>query len=465
MADYYPLLARALDALPDRSADLRKAVYDRARGALIGQLRSIVPPLSEVDIDRERSALEAAIERLEVDYGGAAIAPAAPVPADDPMPEPLPPEPPAPVLPPADPVLPEPSVLPPAVAPVIPLPPRALKAPVAVEPIRDTDGTPPQPAPVDAPRNDAAAAIDPAARLDEESEAGTLPADAANGRQRPRIDVVAPRRSNARLLRNVFVGSVLAIVIGLIATAAYLLRDRPSDLQPVAGDSQGAPADGADTKFADRIGGEAAPIERPATAPAANSGPPALPTQPEVAVAQRAVLIEENRDNPSAAPAVTQGRAVWRLDVVNGEQGQPLETAVRATIDFPDAGLSLAMTMRRNLDATLPASHTIELAFTNTGPAGSARAVQDVGLIQAKDEENARGSPLSGLPVKVRENLFLIGLSSLRNDVERNTDLLLHKGWFDLALKFSAGPRAVITFEKGSSGIQVIQNAFNQWRR
>ena len=55
MADYYPLLARALDAMPDRSPALRQAVYERARGALIGQLRSLDPPLSEDDIDLEPS--------------------------------------------------------------------------------------------------------------------------------------------------------------------------------------------------------------------------------------------------------------------------------------------------------------------------------------------------------------------------------------------------------------------------
>ncbi|HEX8417282.1 MAG TPA: histidine kinase, partial [Methylobacterium sp.] len=97
MADYYPLLARALDALPDRSPAMRKAVYQRARGALIGQLRSLEPPLSEADIDLESRALETAIERLETIHGdpaplnepappAVAIADPAPaiVPADDP---------------------------------------------------------------------------------------------------------------------------------------------------------------------------------------------------------------------------------------------------------------------------------------------------------------------------------------------------------------------------------------------
>ncbi|WP_375409930.1 histidine kinase [uncultured Methylobacterium sp.] len=456
MADYYPLLARALDALPDRSPDLRKAVYDRARGALIGQLRSIVPPLAEGDIERESDALEAAIDRLEGDYGGTPLPIEVFAPADDPIPEPIPPPPTEPVLPPADQPtfeaaepalvdLPEPS------APVIPLPARPIDAPIGITaPLGKAAEPAADPPPEASPAEEAS---DPQVHVD------------ASGRQRPRIDIVAPRRSNARLLRNVFVGTVLALVIGLIATAAYLLRDKPTDL-PVASESQSAPADNTEAKYADRVGGDAPPpaTERPATPSSTTTVPPPLPAQPDVAVAQRAVLIEENREAPNSPPAVTQGRVIWRLDAVSGERGQALETAVQATIEFPEAGLNLALTLRRNLDATLPASHTIELVFTNTAPAGSARAVQDVGLIQAKDDETGRGSPMSGLPVRVRENLFLIGLSSLRNDVDRNSDLLLQKNWFDLALRFSSGTRAVITFEKGSSGIQVMQNAFDQWR-
>lgn len=118
----------------------------------------------------------------------------------------------------------------------------------------------------------------------------------------------------------------------------------------------------------------------------------------------------------------------------------------------PEAGLTLVMTIQRNLDTTLPASHTVSLAFSQTGSSGTARTVQDVGLLQAKDEQSARGSPVSGLPVRVRDNLFLIGLSSLQNDVERNTDLLLHRNWFDIALRYTSGRRAVLTFEKGTAG-------------
>ncbi len=181
-------------------------------------------------------------------------------------------------------------------------------------------------------------------------------------------------------------------------------------------------------------------------------------------MAQRALLLQEGTGGEGAQPTSTAGRVTWRLETVNGEQGQPLQNAVVATVTFSDPELNLIMTIQRNLDATLPASHTVSLAFSQTGADAAVRVVQDVGLLQAKDDETARGSPVSGLPVRVRENLFLIGLSSLRNDVERNSELLLRRNWFDVAVRYTSGKRAGLTFAKGSSGAQVVQNAFDAWQ-
>ncbi len=57
MADYYPLLARALDAMPERSPALRQAVYERRAAPSSGSCAPSTPPLSEDDIDLERNAL------------------------------------------------------------------------------------------------------------------------------------------------------------------------------------------------------------------------------------------------------------------------------------------------------------------------------------------------------------------------------------------------------------------------
>ena len=65
MADYFPLLARAVAALSPNTKEQRQALYDRARKTLIEKLRD--PTFSQADLKTESEALEAAIQRVEMD--------------------------------------------------------------------------------------------------------------------------------------------------------------------------------------------------------------------------------------------------------------------------------------------------------------------------------------------------------------------------------------------------------------
>src|SRR5215475_6605201 len=67
MADYYPLIARAVAGLERNTGDARRALYERARSALVAQLRGVTPALSESDVTRERLALEEAIRKVEAE--------------------------------------------------------------------------------------------------------------------------------------------------------------------------------------------------------------------------------------------------------------------------------------------------------------------------------------------------------------------------------------------------------------
>src|ERR1700733_5398478 len=102
MADYHPLIARAVDGLGPSTGEARRALYERARAALVAQLRSIEPPLSEADITRERLALEDAIRKVEAET--ARKARAEPRPATPPLrptaPAAKPQTPPPPAMPP-----------------------------------------------------------------------------------------------------------------------------------------------------------------------------------------------------------------------------------------------------------------------------------------------------------------------------------------------------------------------------
>src|SRR5438067_9415268 len=67
MADYQPLIAKAIAGLDKNTGEARRALYERARAALVAQLRSVAPALSESDVTRERLALEEAVRKVEAE--------------------------------------------------------------------------------------------------------------------------------------------------------------------------------------------------------------------------------------------------------------------------------------------------------------------------------------------------------------------------------------------------------------
>ncbi len=67
MADFHQLIARAVSGLENDTAENRRVLYERARTALLAQLRGIVPALDDSEITRERLALEEAIRKVEVE--------------------------------------------------------------------------------------------------------------------------------------------------------------------------------------------------------------------------------------------------------------------------------------------------------------------------------------------------------------------------------------------------------------
>src|SRR5579863_691805 len=68
MADYYPLIKKAVERLdPYAPRDSRRVLYERARVAQLTQLRSISPSLTKAEISREQLALEEAVRKVEAE--------------------------------------------------------------------------------------------------------------------------------------------------------------------------------------------------------------------------------------------------------------------------------------------------------------------------------------------------------------------------------------------------------------
>ncbi|MFY9893661.1 MAG: hypothetical protein WAK63_05940 [Xanthobacteraceae bacterium] len=67
MADYYPVLARAVSRLAINDAQARREVYERAQAIVIAELRRQDLQISAPEIMRELAALETAIRRVEAE--------------------------------------------------------------------------------------------------------------------------------------------------------------------------------------------------------------------------------------------------------------------------------------------------------------------------------------------------------------------------------------------------------------
>ena len=511
MAEYYPLLAKAVASLPNSTTDTRRVIYERARKALLGQLRNLQPPVAEDDIARESEALDAAVSRLESEFAaapppGPPLVTLTPTLADDSSP---------PVAPPIEPqagseVGPQVGAPDKLASPFLAPRPRVPRPPPAVPPrppLRPwtpfTAGRAAQPdavpgaaesaAPVEAvePPSEASSPVDEATEIAASSgaappdaEAPIVPGPAPEepsspiavglpaARSRPEAQrpfAPQPPRTAVPQRRTWIVAAVVGVIVVAVALAAYKLRDRPEDLarlRPVGSD----PSVNSSGKVADRVGGTSSPAPAPQPAPVpVPSGdaapapvPQPAPQQAPLAVAHRAALLVEAPDEPTKVKTYI-GTVVWKLDNVSNGPGQPLSTAVRADVDIPDAKLQASFVFQKNMDATLPASHTIKIQFT-VGAGAPIGSIRQINVPQMRKEDAQAGENLSGIPVPITDNSFLVGLSRGPSE-ETNIDLLRTRAWLDLPMLLTSGRIAKMTIEKSTSGQRAFDDALASWQQ
>ena len=464
MTDYQPLIARAIAGLDENTGENRRALYERARGALVNQLRGVDPPLDEGEITRERLALEEAIRKVEAE--AAALERAEPAP-----------EPSAPTLPRAHGLQDFHELV--AAAQHLGEP-RVETHREEHEPYRAVGAMPGeawQP-PGGSRHDDEVRYFEPAAPepmdrhahqapdrpFEAEHRAPSTAKEATPKPMPPPVEMPAPpegirmRRSLHSYGRLIAIAVIALVVLGLGA-AAYWQRHSISSMVASLTTSKPTPAPvkpvakpPVQPKIADRIG------------PASNGNPTTAPKQPANApaasVAQKVVLYEEEPNNPQGKRYV--GSAIWRTETVSPGPGLAPELAVRADVEIPERHIRMTWSLRRNTDKALPASHTIEITFTL--PADFTEGgIGNVPGVLMKDSEQARGIPLAGLSVKVTNGYFLIGLSAVDIDKQRNIDLLKQRQWFDIPIVFTNGKRAILAMEKGPPGDRAFAEAFRAW--
>ncbi|HRJ69809.1 MAG TPA: hypothetical protein PK812_09380, partial [Beijerinckiaceae bacterium] len=185
---------------------------------------------------------------------------------------------------------------------------------------------------------------------------------------------------------------------------------------------------------------------------------PAAPDAAPLPVSSRILFFEETPSDPRGIQS--DGMIIWRLDTVS-TPGQPADRVVRGAMSIPNAKMGGEIVLKRNRNAALPASHTMEIIFR---PEGDREGVREISPIEARDQETNPGVALQGAMVPVATNLFLIGLDRSESGMARNLESLRDKRWLAFQVRFVSGKIGAVLVEKGQTGDRVFREALESWR-
>ena len=204
----------------------------------------------------------------------------------------------------------------------------------------------------------------------------------------------------------------------------------------------------------------AEPDEVAQTTPAAPAEEPVAPTSNLFGAT--AILYEEQAPG-SGQTNVSNGSVIWELlPEGRAEFNSSNLPSVRGNATVQARDLRVRFEIVRNLDASLPASHIIEIEFI-VGPLFDGNGISNINGVVLKPQENQRGRQLVGAVAKVSENVFWLAMSASAADLASNTDSLTNLGWIDIPVVFESGKRAILTIEKGAAGDAAIDRAFAAW--
>ncbi len=203
-----------------------------------------------------------------------------------------------------------------------------------------------------------------------------------------------------------------------------------------------------ENKTEERLSGEDTSIS------AANN--PAASVDPVNLAGNQSLLLEASTDGQSGAVPFS-GTVEWS----EGVDDIGLPTLI-AEASIPARNLEVSITIRKNSDPILPASHLMEITFDvpDTFMGGSIATLAGVLL---KNEELVPGTALSGAAARVVGNSFLFALSASPNDVATNSDLLRSRRWIDLAVIYGTGRNAILTLEKDEEAQALFDKALAAW--
>lgn len=486
MADFVAVLKKTIDAQADKSPELRQRVYAKARATIEQKL--VTANASQAVAVRQRKLLDDAIDEVEAHYAPPAAAAAPQEPQFDPLED----------------FLNETREA------------SGVSAPKADEPVvtpeirhrakdKPVEGRPVEGRPVEdkiAAKNGSSAKDEPAFKAERDddwsSDRGAEPPFTRRG-EYALHDAPKEKRS----YKGLIIGLIAVLALGGAGYAGWVNKDRLQELASSLGRSDAPRSDGqtetpakpdetttppaeqanggeqqqqpqqpaGEQKMTQRLMPDGSEVDSgpaggtpgigegkstAASTPGSNEQTNTQPQQPgqAVAVGQQALLYEETGGTESGT--VKRGNVVWSVIEESPTEGEPAQPAIRGTVTIPDSKVELKLTISKNTDQSIPASHLIEMVFTvpEDFPGG---VIDNVQRVTFKDTEQAAGNPLIAVPSKIADNFFIIWLNDARTAQDTNLSLMRRLQWIDIPVSYRNGRRALISLEKGVPG----EKAFN----
>ena len=501
MADYYSILEKTISGLPNNSPEIRDAVYKKARTAIETQLRNMDPVPSEEAISSQLKLLEEAIVLIDSEH----TAQASPAEPEEPVtaePEP------------------EPEVEPETVVPEETAPEEPVVAPVA-------ETTPPESVvervetAIDKIENEVppSVGLDTAASSLDESDPGSVSVDpktkdilepivaadaAIDDAQPATTGLDFEEKKSGTLLGGFF---KFLVILGLLGGAGYAVWKNKDELSEFASNLMQPAEENQSNTVNEEPVETATEEETPEPDPVEETVETVTPEPVEPEVAEPEVVEPEVAEPETSEPETTdpqtaeettseetqtnsqqsgvipigevaylyeEGTAgsgatrtnaavTWEIKQESLKEGNAPEPLIIGKMDVPEKAMTIDITIKRNIDEAVSASHMIELRF-NIPADFTGKSVESIARFVMKTTEEAPGEPLVAVPVKVSEGYFLIALDNLTQAVAVNTQLLKESAWIDVPIVYGTGKRALITLEKGGTGQRVFDEAFKDWQ-
>ncbi|HEV7434563.1 MAG TPA: hypothetical protein VGO22_06800 [Pseudorhizobium sp.] len=191
------------------------------------------------------------------------------------------------------------------------------------------------------------------------------------------------------------------------------------------------------------------------------AAPTATPADAAALSGQKMFLYEERVGQ--TAPTAIEGAVSWSLQREANSNGVQ-EPVVQGRVNVPGRGLTALITFKRNTDASLPASHLIEIVFA-VPPGFEGGAIDSVQRIAMKQTEQDRGDALIAVPAKITDDFHMIALNDFPDARATNLELLRTRNWMDVPLAYRNGRRALLTLQKGEEGTQAFNDAIREWQQ